>query len=374
MNIYADENMPLVAEFFGHLGPVTLFNGRTVQARELADAEVLLVRSVTTVDKSLLAENKKLRFVGTATIGMDHIDQRYLTARGVSFSSAPGCNAQSVLEYVLSALWSLADKYQWRLNSKTLGIVGVGNIGQRLAEAAAALNMRVLLCDPPRAQAEADFVHTSFSDVCRQADIISFHTPMVTAGPTPSRHLLNSASLALLKPECALINAARGAIIDNQALLNALQQCHRPVVLDVWESEPAILQALLPYLDLATAHIAGHSIEGKARGTAMLYQQLCQLLGQAPLCQLEHLLPIPAVAKVQLSENFGLPDVQNLARMLYDVRRDDALFRFHIQREGFDWLRKSYPARREFSSVQLTGTQIPAWMMQLGFVSQQKGV
>lgn len=174
----------------------------------------------------------------------------------------------------------------------------------------------------------------------------------------------------MLKPECALINAARGAIIDNQALLQSLQRYHRPVVLDVWENEPAILQALLPYLEIATAHIAGHSVEGKARGTAMLYQRLCQQLGQAPLCQLEHLLAIPAVEKVQLSENFGLPDVQSLARMLYDVRRDDALFRFHIQREGFDWLRKSYPARREFSSVQLAGTQVPDWMTQLGFISQ----
>jgi erythronate-4-phosphate dehydrogenase len=373
MKIYADENMPLVAEFFGHLGQVTLFNGRTVQPRELVDAEVLLVRSVTNVDQTLLAGNKVLRFVGTATIGMEHIDQTYLTTRGISFSSAPGCNAQSVVEYVLSALWHLAEKYQWQLSSKTLGIVGVGNIGKRLADAAAALNMKVLLCDPPRAEAEADFTHTSFQEVCRRADIISFHTPMAKTGVAPTWHLLNAQSLTLLKPECAVINAARGAIIDNQALLQSLQHHHRPTVLDVWEQEPNILHALLPYLDIATAHIAGHSIEGKARGTAMLYQRLCQHLGQTPLRQLSQLLSVPAIGKVEISENFGLPDVQNLARMLYDVRRDDALFRFHIQREGFDWLRKSYPPRREFNSIQLTGTTLPAWMMQLGFLSQQKG-
>ncbi len=374
MKIYADENMPLVAEFFSHLGPVSLFNGRAVTASELADAEVLLVRSVTPVNQALLAENKVLRFVGTATIGMEHIDQAYLADRNISFSSAPGCNAQSVVEYVLSAIWYLAEKYQWQLNSKTLGIVGVGHIGQRLAEAAAALNIKLLLCDPPRAAAELDFRHTPFAEVCRQADIISFHTPMVKTGPAPSWHLLNAQTLALLKPDCALINASRGAVIDNQALLQALKQQPRPVVLDVWEQEPDILQTLLPYLDIATAHIAGHSIEGKARGTAMLYQRLCQHLEQAPLRQLATLLAVPAVEKVQISDNFGLPDVQNLARMLYDVRRDDALFRFHIQREGFDWLRKSYPPRREFSSVQLTGSKLPCWMAQLGFTSQHKGV
>lgn len=370
MKIYADENMPLVADFFGHLGPVTLFNGRRVSAADLADADVLLVRSVTQVNQALLAENKGLQFVGTATIGMDHIDQAYLAARNISFSSAPGCNAQSVVEYVLSAIWHLAEKYQWQLSSKILGIVGVGHIGQRLAEAAAALNIKVLLCDPPRAAVEPDFNHTDFTELCRQADIISFHTPMVATGPAPSWHLINAASLALLKPGCALINASRGAVFDNQALLQTLKTQPRPVVLDVWEQEPDILHELLPYLDIATAHIAGHSIEGKARGTAMLYQRLCQQLNQAPQRQLSGLLPVPAVEKVQISDNFGLPDVQNLARMLYDVRRDNALFRFHIQREGFDWLRKSYPPRREFSSVQLTGSKIPHWMAQLGFTSQ----
>ncbi|MDX1676879.1 4-phosphoerythronate dehydrogenase [Arsukibacterium sp.] len=370
MKIYADENMPLVAEFFEQLGQVKLFNGRTVSATDVADAEVLLVRSVTQVNQALLAQNTALRYVGTATIGTEHIDQGYLAGRNISFSSAPGCNAQSVVEYVLSAIWALAEKYQWQLSGKTLGIVGVGHIGQRLAEAAAALGIKLLLCDPPRAAAEPDFTHTPFRALCTQADIISFHTPMVLTGPAPSWHLLDAEALALLKPGCALINASRGAVIDNEALLQALTHRPRPVVLDVWEHEPEILQALLPYLDIATAHIAGHSIEGKARGTEMLYQQLCTLLNQQPLRQLADLLARPAVEKVQISDNFGLPDVQNLARMLYDVRRDDALFRFHIQREGFDWLRKSYPPRREFSSVQLLGGKVPDWMTQLGFTSQ----
>ena len=369
MQIFADENMPLVQQFFAELGDVTLFNGRNVTASQLEHADILLVRSVTQVNADLLALNTKLRFVGTATIGTDHIDQHYLAQRNIPFSSAPGCNAQSVTEYVLSSLWCLAQKYQWDLSEKTLGIVGVGNIGSRLARALQALNIKVLLCDPWLAEQQPGFAHTAFSQLCQQADIISFHTPLTSTGRWPTRHLLNADTLAQLKPDCAIINAARGAIVDNTALLADLQAAkqRRAVVLDVWEHEPDIMTALLPYVDIATAHIAGHSIEGKARGTEMLYQQCCQLL-QRPLKQsLDRLLAVPAMEKLQISPNFGLPDVQNLARLLYDVRRDDALLRNYLHSHGFDWLRKNYPPRREFSSLQLSGSLIPTFLPQLGF-------
>ncbi len=370
MKIFADENMPLVREFFADLGEVTLFNGRLVTASELVEADILLVRSVTRVDELLLAENTRLRFVGTATIGMDHIDQAYLAKRNIAFSSAPGCNAQSVVEYVLSSLWCLAERYQWQLTNKTVGIVGVGNIGSRLASALTALQIPVVLCDPLRAEQDSDFVHTAFSSLCQQADIISFHTPLIKDGLYQTKHLLDSACLAHLKPTCAIINASRGAVIDNTALLAAQQIQRRPLVLDVWEQEPDILLPLLPYCDIATAHIAGHSVEGKARGTEMLYQRCCRLLGIVPTVTLSQLLAMPAVEKLQISANFGLPDVQSVGRMLYDVRRDDALFRYHIEGKGFDWLRKSYPARREFSALQLVGQATPAWLGQLGFNSQ----
>lgn len=370
MNIFADENMPLVEEFFADLGKVNLFNGRNVTAAQLADADILLVRSVTQVNSALLSKNKSLRFVGTATIGMDHIDQAYLQGRGIRFSSAPGCNAQSVVEYMLSSIWLLAERYQWQLTDKTVGIVGVGNIGSRLARALTALNVPVLLCDPVRSAQQADFAHTDFQALCQQADVLCFHTPLVKTGLHPTYHLLNRETLNGLKSDCAILNASRGAVIDNNALLQAQQDVKRPLVLDVWETEPNILLSLLPYCDLATAHIAGHSIEGKARGTEMLYQRCCELLNLHPAISLQKLLPVPAMEKLQISTNFGLPDVQSVARMLYDVRRDDALFRHHIEKEGFDWLRKSYPARREFSALQLVGPAIPAWLGQLGFNSQ----
>lgn len=368
MQIFADENMPLVQQFFAEFGDVHLFNGRTVTAKQVAEADVLLVRSVTGVNQQLLAENTRLCFVGTATIGVDHIDQTYLSQRDIPFYSAPGCNAQSVVEYVLSSLWVLAEKYQWTLPEKTVAIVGVGNIGSRLAKALALLNIRVLLCDPLRHRVEADFPHVDFATVCLEADVISFHTPLTTSGEYPTRHLINPHTLLQLKPDCALINASRGAVIDNQALLAAATHGQRrPLVLDVWENEPAILTDLLPLTDIATAHIAGHSVEGKARGTQMLYQRLCQQLSTPEKLQLPDLLAVPAMEKLQISQNFGLPDVQNLARVLYDVRRDDAIFRHSLQSIGFDAIRKSYPARREFSSLQLSGPAIPGWLLQLGF-------
>lgn len=369
MKIYADENMPLVQAFFQHLGEVILFDGRKVTAAELADADILLVRSVTAVNASLLDTNARLRFVGTATIGTEHVDQAYLAGRNIAFASAPGCNAQSVVEYVLSSLWFLAEKYQWQLSDKTIGVVGVGNIGSLLVRCLTALGLKVLQCDPLRHEAERNFCHTDFDSLCRQADIISFHTPLTKEGKWPSRHLLNASALAGLKPDCAIINASRGGVIDNAALLSDLtaRTQRRAVVLDVWENEPDILTALLPYVDIATAHIAGHSVEGKARGTQMLYQRCCELLGQPVQRQLQQLLAQPAMEKLQISANFGLPDVQNLARLLYDVRRDDAIFRHALSAKGFDWIRKTYPPRREFSSLQLSGKVVPDYLLQLGF-------
>lgn len=374
MKIYADENMPYVQQFFAGLGDVTLVDGRQLTAAQVADADVLLVRSVSRVDQALLSQNQRLRFVGTATIGVDHIDQTYLQSRSVAFSSAPGCNAQSVVEYVLSSLFLLAEQQQKPLQQWTVGVVGVGQIGSRLVTALQALQVQVLQCDPVRAAQEADFAHIDFADLVQQVDAVSFHVPLVKSGSFPTLGLLAAHNLATVPVEVAIINASRGEVTCNQALLaEALAGRHRPLVLDVWQQEPNILQALLPYTRIATAHIAGHSIEGKARGTEMLYQSLCKLLKVEAKLSIEQFCPPPAITALQISANFGLSDVQNLSRMLYDVRRDDALFRYHLNGNGFDWLRKHYPPRREFSSLRLQMSDqsaVPAFLTTLGFSSQ----
>ena len=375
MKIYADENMPYVKDFFAELGEVTLVNGRTLTAEQIVDADVLLVRSVTKVNQQLLSKSPQLKFVGTATIGTDHIDQSYLQQRGIGFSSAPGCNAQSVVEYVLSSIFVLAEKYQWNLQQKTVGVVGVGNIGRLLVNALEALSIKVLCCDPQHAAAEPDFPHIPFEQLLPQADVVSFHVPLIKTGPDATVDLLNSRTLKLLKPDCAVINACRGEVTNNQDLLVEAQSgLKRPLVLDVWANEPEPDLRLIPYTDIASAHIAGHSIEGKARGTEMLYQAFCQQLGLSPAKTLAQVLPEPQVSELKINSNFGLLDVQNLSRLLYDVRRDDALFRFYMMQDkktqGFDWLRKSYPPRREYSSVRLTGQEVPEFLTTLGFNTQ----
>lgn len=371
MKIYVDDVMPYATEFFQDLGEVVPFSGRNVAPGQLNDADILLVRSVTKVNSTLLAGNQGLKFVGTATIGTDHLDTHYLQERGIPYSNAPGCNAQSVVEYVLSCLFLLSEIRQQPLQSWTVGVVGVGQIGRRLVSALSSLQVKVLQCDPPRAATEADFPHVPFTELCSQVDILCLHVPLIRSGEDATFHLLDDKALQALPRHVAIINACRGEVIDNQALLKQQQQKPRDLFLDTWEGEPTVLQELVPYCHIATAHIAGHSIEGKARGTEMLYQKVCQLLGKTPHWQLSDFCPAPIMENLQISVDFRLSDVQNLCRMLYDVRRDDALFRFYLANKGFDWLRKTYPPRREFASLQLSGHAIPDFLVQLGFKRQQ---
>lgn len=372
MIIYADDNMPLAREFFSELGEVRLFSGRDVQAEQLVDADVLLVRSVTKVNAALLSANRSLRFVGTATIGTDHLDQAYLQSRQIPFTNAPGCNAQSVVEYVLSCLFLLADQQQRALATLVVGVVGCGQIGHRLVRSLETLGIKVLQCDPIRAKADSSFVHVELDELLQQVDVVSLHVPLVRSGAYPTVHLINAHRLQQLPAEVALINACRGEVVDNQALLaEAKAGCRRPLFLDVWEQEPAIEARLVPYCQIATAHIAGHSLEGKARGTEMLYQALCRELGVAAPFTMADFLPPPALSELVFRQAITAELLPVVARLLYDVRRDDFMFRSRLTEKGFDWLRKHYPTRREFSALAVSGPDI-SLLLRLGFANAGK--
>jgi erythronate-4-phosphate dehydrogenase len=363
MKIYFDENMPFAEEFFGDLGQLTPFVGRDLNADEIKDADVLLVRSITQVNQALLEKNQKLSFVGTATIGVDHIDQSYLNSRNIAFTAAPGCNAVSVAEYVISALVVLAERYLIDLFSLTVGIVGGGNTGSRLSEKLTALGIKHLICDPLLEHStSANHTYASLEQVLA-CDVISLHVPITTQGEHATYHLLDEKRLLALKPEQILINACRGEVIDNQALLALKQKGHKvKLVLDVWENEPNILTELIEYTEIASAHIAGYSLEGKARGSEMLYQALCQQLNIPVTKKLEQFLPIPTIAKVEIKQNFDQVLLNQLVKIVYDVRRDDGIFRQRMHQQqilthGFDYIRKTYPVRREFSAVSISMTE-----------------
>lgn len=363
MQIVADENIPLLDEFFAGFGQIRRLPGRAIDAAAVADAELLLVRSVTRVDRALL-EGSAVRFVGTCTIGTDHLDLDYFAQAGIGWASAPGCNARGVVDYVLGSLLLLAEQQGVELATRTYGVVGAGEVGGRLVEVMRGLGWRVLVCDPPRQLAEGgDFV--GLEQLLTECDVLSLHTPLERAGAQPTHHLFDARRLARLKPGTWLINASRGAVVDNPALRELLEQRgDLQVVLDVWEGEPQVDVALAGLCRLATPHIAGYSLDGKLRGTAQIYSAVCAHLGCTPRVSLDELMPAPWLAELSL-EAAADPAwaLATLCRAVYDPRRDDADFRRSLQgdstsrRAAFDALRKHYPMRREIDglSVKLQG-------------------
>ena len=370
MKILADQNMPLVEEYFADLGGVTRFDGRNARPEQIEDVDILLTRSVTKVNAELLQYAKKLKFVGTATIGTDHIDTELLDSKEIAFSSAPGCNAIAVAEYVISTLYAYAQETSTSLIGKTLGIVGVGNIGQCLREKLQGSGINLLLCDPIKFENGELEEHIELDDLLAHSDIVSFHVPLVKTGKHKTQHLIDSARIAKLKENMLVINACRGEVIDNQALLEALQAGKQlELVLDVWENEPNILTELLPFVRYSSVHIAGHTLEGKARGTQMLYQKVCELLNIPVEKKLRDFLPKPVITEVTLQDNFTQGDLGRLVHLVYDIRRDDGILRKSLSEKGFDHLRKSYPVRREFSTVTVknNGSQFAKQLVTLGF-------
>ncbi|WP_241608744.1 DUF3410 domain-containing protein [Rosenbergiella australiborealis] len=370
MKIVVDENMPYAQELFSRKGQVVRVPGRPLPISELKDAQALMVRSVTPVNAKLI-ENTSLAFVGSATAGTDHVELADLDAASVAFSAAPGCNSIAVVEYVLSALLLLAERDGYQLSDKTIGIVGVGNVGSRLQKRCEALGMNVLLCDPPRADRGDKEPFHPLQSLVDHADILTFHTPLIKQGEYQTWHNVDQQVLERLRPGCVLINACRGSVIDNQALKQVL--IHRDdlnVVLDVWEPEPNLDIELLSHVDIATAHIAGYTLEGKVRGTTQLYEAWTAFIGQPETISLSSLLPLPDVSVVNVSGEFSQSLLKRLVHLVYDVRRDDALLRLHIGDEGgFDRLRKHYQERREWSSltVNCSNAQTAEKLRQLGF-------
>ncbi|UAA37489.1 4-phosphoerythronate dehydrogenase [Paraneptunicella aestuarii] len=350
MKIYCEDTLLYGEAFFSSLGQCQTFSASTVTAEQIQDADVLVVRSTTEVNEQLIGQCQNLKFVGTATAGSNHFDKTYLQSRGIPMYNAAGCNAVAVVEYVLCAMLYLAKKRQFDLLEQRIGIVGVGNIGGRLNERLQAMGIRTALYDPPL-QASGDKREFVNFDEIMKCDLITLHVPLVKEGEHPTYHMFDAARLAQLGEKQCFINACRGEVVDNHALLDVKRQgAEFGLVIDVWENEPDILFELVDYTDLATAHIAGHTIEGKAKGTSMVYQALCQQFGIEPSLTLDEFLPAIDNADLSYFEaEFTVPDALELVSKVYDIYQDNLDFRKRVKNaDEFRLFRKQYGARREF--------------------------
>lgn len=375
MKILFEDSMPKGQDYFSSLGDSKAFATGQINPSDLYAAEALLIRSTTKVDKRLLDGAPNLKFVATATSGTDHMDVAELQRRGISYGSAAGSNAIAVAEYVISCLMvaSLHKPSDW-LDNITLGIVGAGHVGTALAERLDALKIRYMLCDPPLAKSGDKRTFCSFQSILK-CDVISLHVPLIRTGEYPTYHLFDGHVLGNLSTDQLLINASRGEVVDNQQALALLQQ-GQPLnlMLDVWEGEPNIPFDLVPYTQISTAHIAGHTIEGKVRGTFMVYQQLCDFLGVEQGKTLAECLPISP--QVDLTDCGAIDDKSMLRQAIfsvYNVADDSETFKQEVKTgQDFVYSRKHYAIRREFASVRLkTGNSpITEAIYQLGFLPE----
>lgn len=361
MKIVADENIPGLDEYFSSIGEITSLNGRKIKSTDLVDADVLLVRSVTKVNAELL-NNSSVRFVASATTGKDHIDEAYLARNKIGFAHAGGANANSVVEYVIAALCHLSPKIG-QFKGKSVAIIGCGNVGGRLYKRLCGFGLDVVTYDPLLENNDYPYRRVSLNEALER-DIICLHTPLTYGGPFPTHHLIDASAIDKIKPGAVLINAGRGAVIDNKALLHRLKQ-PQPFhcVLDVWENEPDIDIQLLGYCDLGTPHIAGYSLDGKIAGTRMVAKAAAAYLGKT----FDEAKKEEKAKKIHLYSQDTWQAVCSAVRTSYDIMSDDQRFRQEVNlpnfaqniSDRFDLYRKNYPIRREWSyyNVDVSGRE-----------------
>jgi erythronate-4-phosphate dehydrogenase len=368
MKIVIDEHIPYIRGAFEPWADVVYSPGRSINARMVADADALIVRTRTRCDHRLLA-GSKIKIVASATIGFDHLDTAWLEKSGIRWANAPGCNSGSVMQYITTALFLLASKHSLDLPSLTLGVVGVGNVGSKVVRAARAIGMKVLQNDPPRERREGGTEFLPLEKLIAGSDILTLHVPLTLEGEDMTRHLVNSAILARLKRNCILINTSRGEVVDNSALRAALdKRLLRGAVLDVWEAEPEANRRLVELVDVATPHIAGYSVDGKANATINSVREVAAALSIPLHDWSPDSLPQPSEPLIDLirctddrnprdpdndliqhrNEKSALELIARAVKHTCPLEEDDRLFRGDP--EKFEYLRDNYRIRREFGS------------------------
>lgn len=363
MKIAADRHIQLVSEAFSCFGDISFFDGRDFQPEDIVDADILLVRSVTSITPETIGA-LKLKFIASATAGIEHIslpisfgDDLYGSIKsGIGFAYAPGSNANSVAQYVVAAIMEAAKKNRFTLDGCRIGIIGAGNIGTLVRCYAEAMGMNCILNDPPKGRLTGNIIYRPLDEVLQNSDIVTIHVPLKRQGSDPTYHLVDSVFLQKMKRGAILINTSRGKVIDEEALKQQRQKLGG-LVLDVWDHEPSIDMELCAGADIATPHVAGYSYDGRLNGTLMIYRAACSFFKHAPVWNPVELLSESAgVIDVLHSDN---PVFEAVAKS-YPIMHDDALLRKTMllknvdeRRMGFDALRAGYPKRMEFSHHQV---------------------
>ena len=375
--IVVNKNTPFVFETFSPLGNVRMLETNQVTRDAVQDADILIVRSETRVDGNLL-EGSSVRFVGTPTIGTDHVDLEYLSAHGIGFSSAPGSNATSVAEYLVSALLVWADRNRETLAGRTIGIVGVGNVGSKVVNAAKNLGMVPILNDPPRARESGDTTFRPLEEIM-EADVVTLHVPLTRSGEDKTWHLFDAARIGKMKKGAVLVNTSRGPVVETAALLEALSTGHlSAVILDVWENEPGISGDLLERVFLGTPHIAGYSLDGKLNALQVIHDEVCRFL-KTPQESVVDGIGMGKEPRIMVSDHAISEAVvlREVVRQAYDIELDDYMLRKMTELPAgerpsyFARLRSTYRIRREFRfrTVDLHPGQAPVAgvLRELGF-------
>jgi erythronate-4-phosphate dehydrogenase len=365
MIIALDQALPYREKAFSEFGDIRSFSGRDVRPEELRDVDALIVRTITGINAPLL-EGSRVRFVGSASAGFDHVDRTYLDKRKIHFFYAAGCNADAVAEYVMTALHHVAGRREWNLKRKSLAVIGVGNVGSRVAKKAGAIGMEVLLCDPPLRDRTGEARYLPLESV-READILTLHVPFEENGPYPTWHMVNRSFIDRLRPDQFIVNSSRGEVIDNRELKYALiEKRIAGVVLDVWEGEPYYDRALLASVDIGTPHVAGITLDAKIKAIDMIREDFCGFFGHRTPPSLYRDI-IQGTAPVLYPDRDNTHDaiVASVLRKAYDIEKDHE----DLKSSGpvipdqnvtaFDRLRNTHPLRLEFPNhtVKLSGRQ-----------------
>jgi erythronate-4-phosphate dehydrogenase len=356
MKIVADIDIPFLKGVLEPYAEVVYLPGKQIIGDVVKDAEAILIRTRTKCTENLL-KGTSISFIGTATIGFDHIDTQYCEKNNIHWINAPGCNSSSVQQYIATVLLKMASEFRFNLKDKTIGIIGVGNVGSKVEKLAKILGMKILLNDPPRERKEGDKSFVTLGEILKESDIVTVHVPLNVVGQDKTYHLFNERNLKKMKKGAWFINSSRGEVTDTAALKKTLESGKLSgAVIDVWENEPDIDLDLMSKVFISTPHIAGYSTDGKANGTAMVVSSLCKHFDLPLKTWYPEDVPQPTDQEI-IIDCKGKSDEDIIRRAVfhtYDITQDDINLRFSPS--DFEKQRSDYPLRREFPSYKITLT------------------